>query len=128
MSFLKAVMSFLSLLKQVRRGITYLLVFLLLVGVPVVLLRGYLRTPAFLFSLKDALQQDSRFRKALGASRGYSLNYSKHDLPEGDTAQFSVQVVGSCDSAYVLIKGFYYQKGRVLTYQIQDTVFVQNCP
>jgi hypothetical protein len=120
-------MSFLSFLKQVDRRLAFLILLLLLVGVPAVLLRGYVRTPAFLFSLKDALAQDSRIRKVIGPSRGYSLSYSKQEVREGDTAHFSVQLMGSCDSAYALVKGLYYQKGGRLTYQIRDTTFVQHC-
>lgn len=63
----------------------------------------------------------------IGPSRGYILSYSKHDLSAGDTAQFSVQLTGSCDSAYTLVKGLYYQKGSGFTYQIQDTTFVKHC-
>jgi hypothetical protein len=124
----QAARSFLSFLKQVDRRLTYLVALLLLVGVPAVLLRGHFRTPAFLFSLKDALVQDSSIRQAIGAARGYSLSYSKQDLQPGDTAHFSVQVMGRCDSAYVLVKGWYSQQGQVLTYQVQDTVFVHSCP
>jgi hypothetical protein len=120
-------MRFLSFLKQVDRRLAFLIVLLLLVGVPAVLLRGYLRTPSFLFSLKDAMAQDSRIRKVIGPSRGYSLSYSKQDLSAGDTAQFSVQLIGSCDSTYALVKGLYYQKGSGLTYQIRDTTFVKHC-
>jgi hypothetical protein len=85
------------------------------------------RTPSFLFSLKDAIAQDRRIRKVISPSRGYSLSYSKEEVREGNTAQFSVQFIGSCDSAYALLKGLYYQKGSGLTYQIRDTTFVQHC-
>jgi hypothetical protein len=120
-------MRFLSFLKQVDKRLAFFIALLLLVGVPALLLRGYLRTPAFLFALKDALVQDSHIHKVIGPSRGYSLRYSKQEVREGDTAQFSVQLTGSCDSAYVLVKGFYYQKGGKLIYQIRDTAFVQHC-
>lgn len=120
-------MRFLSFFKRVDRRLTYLIVLILLVGVPSVLIRGYFRTPPFLFTLKDAIEQDGSIRKVIGPSRGYSLNYSKHELLDGDTAQFSVQVIGSCDSAYVVVKGLYYRKAHLLTYRIRDTAFVKNC-
>jgi hypothetical protein len=123
----KAAKSFWSFLRQVDKRLAYLVALLLLIGVPAVLLRGYFRTPAFLFSLKDALAQDRSIRQVIGDARGYSLSYSKQDLQPGDTAHFSVQVIGRCDSAYVLVKGWYSQKDQVLTYQVQDTVFVHNC-
>jgi hypothetical protein len=120
-------MSLSVFLQRVDRRFAYLITLLLLIGVPAVLLRGYFRTPPFLFALKDAIEQDSSIRKVIGPPRGYSLTYSRRELQEGDTAHFRVQVVGSCDSAYVLVKGLYHQKSQVLSYQLRDTVFVNTC-
>lgn len=120
-------MRFFAFLKRLDRRFTYLIALILLVGVPSILIRGSFRTPLFLFTLKDAIERDGSIRQVIGPSRGYSLTYSKHELLAGDTAQFSVQVIGGCDSAYVLVKGLYYRKAHKLAYRIRDTTLVKNC-
>ncbi|RYU77681.1 hypothetical protein [Hymenobacter persicinus] len=117
----------LTTLNRTHRIFTYSLVTFTIVLAGGILLYGYAVTPKFLIDIEEGIEQNAGLMKLVGPPTGYELSYSPHDLREGDSAKFRVQVTGVCDSAYVLIRGSYLKQENKWIYRVQDTMVVQKC-
>jgi hypothetical protein len=114
-------------LNRAHKIFTYSLVTFTLVLAAGVLLYGYAVTPKFLLEIEEEIEQNAGLMKLVGPLSGYELSYSPHELREGDSAKFRVQVTGACDSAYVLVRGSYLKQQDEWVYRVQDTLVVQKC-
>lgn len=120
-------MKLFRLLKKVDKAIAYVVAIVLSLVVPAIILNGYLKTPKYLINVKDRLSQDKEVADVIGEYRGYDINYSNHALGENDTSKFEVKIIGSCDSAYVKLFGYYYMHKDSLIFTATDSLMQNKC-
>ena len=119
-------MSLLKAAKRILRVYVYSAVTILVVGVTYVFTKAYLDTPSFLFQLQSCLEDDQVLMHYIGATRGNALTFNP-DALAGDSASFSIQIQGECDSAYIKISGIYFKVDHTWKYIIKDTLQVNKC-
>lgn len=114
-------------LNRAHKIFTYSLITLVVVFVGAGFLYHYARIPKFLFEIEEGLEQNAGLMHLVGEKRGSALIYSPEELREGDSAKFSVQITGACDSAYLLVRGTYRKQEQEWVHRVQDTLVIKKC-
>ncbi|MFD2786938.1 hypothetical protein [Hymenobacter rubripertinctus] len=78
----------------------------------------FIRTPQFLFTVKDGLLENPQLMGAIGEEAGYNLWYSGNEAPN---RTFQVTIKGGCPEASLIVRGTYTDKAHTVT----DTVLVK---
>lgn len=80
----------------------------------------FIRTPRFLFAIKDGLLENSQLMGTIGEEEGYNLWYSGDEV---SNRTFRVTINGRCPEASLTVRGTYTDEAHTVT----DTVLVK-CP
>lgn len=80
----------------------------------------FVRTPRFLFAVKEGLLENSQLMGLIGEEEGYDLWHSGDEAPH---RAFRVKIKGRCPEASITVRGTYTDQA----YTVTDTVLVK-CP